>query len=927
MISRLSDSAATCSRGWLLSSFGACRRLSPPKRGRISAQRGRGATRWKGSIRAVFQSLAEKYRQILVWWTEQIIRLAPVVVLSSALLTAAAVTYLAQNIRIDTSTSDMLSPELPFRQYDREMDAAFPQFSDSILVVVEGSTPDQADRAALRLAELMRRDPRTYGEIYDLAGDDFFRKHGLLYLETEELYDLSDRLAEAQPFLAALWRDPSSRGLFKMLGRAVEYRDDETAGPPIAIASVLDAVTDVAEALNEGVYRELSWRRMMGNEDDGANANRRFILVQPKLEFDTLSPADDVMDAIRALAAGQNMTADNGLRVRLTGSAALEQEELESVERGMGIAGLVSLTLVTVLLVVGLKSVKLVLSTVATLLMGLVWTAAFAILALDRLNLISVAFAVLFIGLSVDFGIHYGLRYLEGLANGTRQSLVNASRDVGGALTLTAVSAAIAFYSFLPTDYLGLAELGVIAGTGMFIALFANLSVLPALLTLAPVKLSLQRPLELSASGVNAAIRHRYRPVIGVFAILTLAAAVLAPRVAFDFDPLNLKNRETESMSTLVDLMADRRTSPYSIDILADDLDAARTLATRLEKLDVVDHAETVADYVPSDQDEKIEVISTMALFLGPALATTDTDPTPTAIERSEALQEFLADLETLRSKARDGRERDATERLLRALRGLAGGGAGNLEKLERRLTSALRPQLAILKRSLEAQPVALEDLPEGLLQRQIAFDGRTRIEVFPKEDVRDRERLEEFVERVRAVAPKAIGSPVIILEAGATVLRSFFQAGGIAFAVIAIMLIIVLGRFGDVVLVFAPLIVAGLLSPGAVVLSGLAFNFANVIVLPLLFGLGVAGSIHLVIRERRCGGEGRGFATSTPRAVVFSALTTIGSFGSIALSSHPGTSSMGVLLTIVIALTLPCTLVFLPALMTMIGIGKETTE
>jgi len=875
----------------------------------------------------VFQSLAEKYRHVLVWWTEQIIRLAPVVVLASVLLTAAAVTYLAQNFRIDTSTTDMLSPELPFRQYDREMDAAFPQFSDSILVVVEGSTPDQADRAALKLADSMRRRPQIYGDVYDPAGDDFFRRRGLLYLDTEELYDLSDRLAEAQPFLAALWRDPSLRGLFKMLGRAVEYRDDDAAGPPIAIAGVLDAVADVAGAQSEGVYKELSWRQMMGNEDDGPNANRRFVLVQPTLDFGSLSPADDVMEAIRALVAGENMTVDNGLRVRLTGSAALEQEELESVEKGMGLAGMVSLTLVTLLLVVGLKSVKLVLAAVATLIMGLIWTAAFAILVLDRLNLISVAFAVLFIGLSVDFGIHYGLRYLEGLANGSRRALVNASRDVGGALTLTAVSAAIAFYSFLPTDYLGLAELGVIAGTGMFIALFANLSVLPALLTLGPVSSSPRRQKEPSVSGLNAAIRRRYRLVIGLFSVLTLAGAVLAPRVDFDFDPLNLKNRDTESMSTLIDLMADSRTSPYTIDILAADLDAARKLASRLEKLDVVDHAETVADYVPGDQDEKVEVISTMALFLGPALATSDTDPAPTAMERAEVLETFLVHLETLPGKALDDGERKAAERLLRALGGLTGGGAGNLEELERRLTRALRPQLAILKRSLEAEPVVLEDLPEDLRQRQIASDGRTRIEVFPKEDVSDREQLKEFVDGVRAIAPKAIGSPVIILEAGATVLRSFFQAGGIAFAVIAIMLIIVLGRFGDVVLVFAPLIVAGLLSLGVVVLSGLAFNFANVIVLPLLFGLGVAGSIHLVIRERSCGGGGRGFATSTPRAVIFSALTTIGSFGSIALSSHPGTSSMGVLLTIVIALTLPCTLVFLPALMTMIGIGKDNTK
>jgi predicted RND superfamily exporter protein len=175
---------------------------------------------------------------------------------------------------------------------------------------------------------------------------------------------------------------------------------------------------------------------------------------------------------------------------------------------------------------------------------------------------------------------------------------------------------------------------------------------------------------------------------------------------------------------------------------------------------------------------------------------------------------------------------------------------------------------------------------------------------------------LRRFVGAVRAVALHATGSPVVILEAGNTVVGAFRDAAVLAFVAIAVLLAVLLRRLRDVALVFSPLVLAALLTVAASVLFGLPFNFANVIVLPLLFGLGVANGIHLVLRRRDQGGVTEVMASSTPRAVVFSALTTIGSFASIALSSHPGTASMGMLLTIAITLTLACTLIVLPALM-----------
>ena len=588
-----------------------------------------------------------------------------------------------------------------------------------------------------------------------------------------------------------------------------------------------------------------------------------------------------------------------------------------------------------------MRSKRLVLATLATLIMGLVWTAAFAILALGTLNLISVAFAVLFIGLSVDFGIHYGLRYREGLDAGNthEEALAGAARNAGGALTLCAISAAIAFYSFLPTDYLGLAELGLIAGTGMFVALFANMTVLPALLTVMPSLAGRgvdEAPVIASAGAlaVQTFIQNHSRTVILAALIAGVSAVLVLPRAAFDFDPMNLRDPDTESVATVLDLMADNRTNPYSVTVLANNLDEAKALAEKMKLLDLVDGTATLADYVPADQLEKLEVISTMALFLGPAFAAAGKTATPSPTDREAALAKFRGKLKALAGRPGDSPEKKAAVALRQSLAGMfevmgakGAGGQAILTEYEARLLRALPGRLEALNTALGAKTVTLKSLPADIRDNQIAADGRAKLEVYAKEDLRDRDALARFVDAVRTVAPKASGSSVVILEAGNTVVRAFWLAGVVSVTLISLILIVVLKRLKDAVLVFVPLLLAAVLTVAASMVFGLPFNFANVIVLPLLFGLGVAGGIHLVVREREqqgVEGNGRGaLETSTPRAILFSALTTIGSFGSIALSSHPGTSSMGLLLTIAITLSLVCTLVVLPALMNVWPIAK----
>ena len=868
-------------------------------------------------------------------WTDGVRRLAWLVVAASVLLSAVAAVYLAENIRINTDTGDMLSADLAFRRHSAELNKAFPQFSDNLIVVIDGDSPDLSDDAARALADQLRQQPKLFGRVDDPAGNEFLRRNGLLYLELDDLYDLSDRLAEAQPFLGALWRDPSLVGLFRMLDLAIDEFLKDPAEAPFELMTVLAALADVAEAQKAGEFRQLSWQTLMSGAvapEDEILANRRVLVLQPALDFKSLRPAAKAMAGVRAAARDLGLTRETGVQVRLTGSAALAHEELQSVEKGMGVAGGVSLFLVVVLLLIGFRSLRLAVAALVTLLMGLIWTAAFAILALGALNLISVAFAVLFIGLSVDFGIHYGLRYKEGMdRDGDHaRALSEAAEQVGGALTLCALSAAIAFYSFLPTDYLGLAELGLIAGTGMFIAFFANITVLPALLTVMPRARGLHkrgggrmipvRPVFQSFIRFNSAAVCWSALAVGV------AAAFVVPKAMFDFDPLNLKNPKTESVATIFDLMENNHTSPYSITVLTRNLDAAQALAGQMNALSEVDGTATLADYVPTDQPEKLEVIATMGLFLMPAFASAETNAPPSMEDRRAALGQIQGRLGELSALQGAVGEAKAARRLSRALAALFGDGPAKeagLKELETRLLAALPGRLEALNLSLTAEPVRLENLPRDIAANQVAADGRARLEVFPKEDLRDREALTRFVQSVKGVAANAIGSSVVILEAGNAVVAAFWQAGIISVALISVLLLAVLNRWLDMVLVFAPLTLAALLTVAASVIFDIPFNFANIIVLPLLFGLGVASGIHLMLRQREENSVSGVLETSTPRAVVFSALTTIGSFGSIALSSHPGMASMGLLLTISISLTLGCTLVVLPALMGLAGTAR----
>ena len=457
-------------------------------------------------------------------------------------------------------------------------------------------------------------------------------------------------------------------------------------------------------------------------------------------------------------------------------------------------------------------------------------------------------FAVLFVGLADDFSNHLVQRYREAFdaGGGHRTALRTAVAAVAGPLSLSALCAAIGFLAFVPTDYRGVAELGVISGAGMAIAWLASLTLLPALLDLMPVARS-RRPL--AKPRLLPRIQHHPRAIVAIAALGALASAVAPWHLSFDFNPLNLKDPESESVRTFRALAADPATSPEVIDVLADSLAQADALAAELSALDEVDRAITLTDFVPAAQDEKLALIDDLAFYLGPVLEPV-APPALADGERQLALQRLSASVARTAAAGQNPGAARLAEALARFERTVAPTEAA-LAELERRLTGTLPDLLARLRQALEVGPVTLADLPPSLRERWVNAAGQARILVRPAASLTDNAALEAFAKAVLAVAPHATGTPIIVISGGEAVVGAFQKASWIALSLITLVLVVVLGRLRDILLVLAPLGLAVLFTAASAVLLGLSLNFANVIVLPLLLGLGVSGAIHVVMRWR----------------------------------------------------------------------------
>jgi len=562
-----------------------------------------------------------------------------------------------------------------------------------------------------------------------------------------------------------------------------------------------------------------------------------------------------------------------------------------------------------------LHSAKIISAVFLNLFIGLSITTAAGLWMVGSLNLLSIAFAVLFVGLGVDFGIQYSVRYRSERfkTDDLRLALRQAAERSAVPLSLAAMATAAGFLSFLPTDYKGISELGKIAGVGMLVAFLSSITVLPALLRLLnppgesdPVGYAFLAPVDYFLE------KHRVVIIVGTL-LIAVAGLPLLYFLRFDFNPINLRSPKVESIATFLDLRSDPNTGANAINVMTNSDADARKIEERLSKVPEVLRVMSLDSFVPEDQPAKLKLIGQGAKILNPALNPDSIDAPPSDQENVESLK---GSAENLRRTAGDakGPGAVASRRLADALSKLADSDQATRDKTQAIFVSPLKVVLDQLRNSLQAQPVSLKTLPADLVNSWKTKDGLTRVEALPRGDPNDNDTLRKFAAAVLVAEPNAIGGPVSILKSGDTVVRAFIHAGITALLVISFLLWLALRRVTDVLLTLVPLLVAGAVTLEICVLIGLPLNFANIVALPLLLGVGVAFKIYYVTAWRS--GRTNLLQSSLTRAIFFSALTTATAFGSLWLSSHPGTASMGKLLALSLVTTLAAVLLFQPALM-----------
>ena len=547
-----------------------------------------------------------------------------------------------------------------------------------------------------------------------------------------------------------------------------------------------------------------------------------------------------------------------------------------------------------------------------TTIVGLIVTAAAGLATVGRFNLISVAFIPLFVGLGIDFGIQIGVRFrAERLEEpDIRKALARAAAGIGASLALAAAAVTLGFLAFLPTSYVGVSELGVIAGLGMVIGLLLNVTLLPALLVLLNPPDQGREVGSRAMAPLDRFLHEKRRLVLGAFVGASALSIAGLPFVKFDFNPFHLRNPKGEAMAAFADLTRDPSQTLNTVDALAASPQAAEALARRLSALPQVEQAVTLTSFVPDDQPAKLALVADAQLLLDPTLNPFDLQPPPSDAESAAALAQAAAALRPLAGRVDGGQAR----RLADAMDRLASRPPGRRTAAAEAVVKPLNVMLDQVRQLLLAAPVTLETLPADLRADWVAADGRARVQVFPKGDSNDNANLVRFSRAVRAVAPQASGAPISIQEAGATVSRAFVTAGVLSFVLICGLLFLALRNLKEVLFTLAPVVLSIFLTLLTCVVLRLPINFANIIAFPLLVGVGVAFHIYFVMAWRQ--GTGDLLQSSLARAVLFSALTTGVAFGALVFSSHPGTASMGWLLMISLVWTLVAALIFEPALL-----------
>jgi len=861
-----------------------------------------------------------------------IVRRPRLILACALLLSLLSVVYTWQKMEFLTGRDDLMPKNTQFHRDYRAWRAEFGDMEE-IVVVIESDDQEKAGRFGEELQTRLLKRKDLVQEIFFPFDMPFFKKNGLLFMPLEDLQSLRDNLLLARPVLKELAASPSVQTLFTTLTNQMDSylasvpgtpgRDRDLAGLSFMLTSLGRGIgAFAASGTADFSFQDVFFRGRDGKESAIAKAGRMQIMtVLPVKEKGSFVPAEQTIALIRAALAELHARPEfKGVTAGLTGVPVLEHEEMATSDRDIKIATALSLALTVVLLLVSFRGVLNVVAAMISLIVAICLSFGFATLSVGRLNILSMVFAVMLIGIGIEYGIQVVLRSQEELNNGSDELAAIAAglnRNIWGIL-MAAATVAAAFLTFVFTDFKGIAELGIIAGGGVVICVLVTFTVLPALMVLlAPYRrkrsaVAAKSPARIGGTG-NSGVRRLLfgHPRVVVTLAILLCGASLYPlsRIGFDYNLMNLQAKGLESVNYAYKLMKSKENSGYFAVVIAGSAADAAAKTARLEALPTVDHVVSLNSFIPDHQAEKI------ALLHGLRRDLADIRPVPysedlqlmalpevferfrnTLVKLKETLDrekspeagpvgEFLATLDAFFAKLEKNRATSAT---------------GMLRDFQGGMLAELPDKLGLMMTSLEPTGVTPADIPRELVERFRGKNGTYLLQVAPKHEIFDREPLKAFLDDVRSVDPHATGEPVMVYES-MTIMRDAYRGAFVyAFAAIVVILLVAFRSIKYAVIGLVPLVVGLLFMVAGMWLLGISFNSANIIVMPLVLGIAVDSGIYLINRYRREGESAEAVVTSsTGVGVILNTLTIMVSFGALMVAHHQGVFSIGAVMSL----------------------------
>ena len=788
-------------------------------------------------------------------------------------------------LKIDTSTDSLINENLDFKINQKKLKNEFKFISNNILIRLSSNNRLALNNYTKNLIEkLNKRNDLNF--VYSPSIDPLFKENFFSFLNHKEKKKIVQKLYEFQPFLSEINNNPRMEGFNNLLSLALKKNDQ----------SSLDNFYPILSSFSESLKNnnKVDWSSIFET-----NTNQNFIIVGYKEEF-----KEKFNDFYSILI---NQKKDNFVKIEFTGGLVIDYEEINSVSTGNTVAGILSILVVSLILWMAFKNIRVIFILVGTILVGLSITMGVVSLTIGRLNLISVAFAVLFIGLTVDYGIQIVLRIFE-RHKIERKHILSGLNSISNTLLVASIPTMIGFLSFFPTNYIGLSELGIISLIGLIIGLFTNLIFLPSLLIilLKKIKINNNDKKKFIYERIIFFLINKKSLVYSLIFFVFSFNFIFLERISFDYDAMNLKDQNLASVKLAKEMIKKNPSSDYIISLTfnKEDLKNTKKLDLLLEK-ESIDSYFSFLDISSEFKDDDLEYLK---FLIG-------SDNNPEFYANEDQFEIFKKNLVSL-SKIGSKKVSNLSNEILKQLEILPLDGE-KVKKIQFNFFSGFD---FLMKKILSFGLINenfYQEIPDYYSKRYVSSDKNYRVEIFPSKDVSSKRNLDEFVYDVESIFPYATGMPVIQQKAGLIVIESFITALTISIIFLIIFIYLIFKRFLYVLVSALSLLIAFMFSIFIMILFNINLNFANMIALPLLYSLGISFTIYFIRRfiqyDRKIDNV---IKSNTPKAIFFSAATTMGSFSTLAISSHNGTSSMGLLLFICLLMTVLSAAFILPVLL-----------